>query len=62
MGGGGEGEGTRRKDAIELPVVSPPPAAGMGLLNPVRVLNFRWPEGVAVCAEQAACVRCDEAH
>lgn len=32
----------------------------MGLLNPVRALNFCCPEGVAVCAVQTACVRCDE--
>lgn len=56
------GRGGRRKDEIELLVVSSCPAAEMGLLNPVRVLNFRCPEGAAFCAAQAACVRCDEAH
>lgn len=57
VGGGADGR-TRMNSPSSLPV----PAAETGLLNPVRVLNFGCPEGVAFCAAQAACVRCNEAH
>lgn len=62
MGGGADGGGADGRTTLSPPVVSFCPAAEMGLLNPLRVLSFGCPEGVAFCAAQAACVRCDEAH